>query len=39
MRTREKARLSSVSDMIRSLRFLHAFAADISQPIARDGRE
>jgi len=25
--------------MIHSLRFLHAFAADISQPIARDGRE
>lgn len=26
-------------DMIHSLRFLHAFASDISQPIARDGRE
>ena len=26
-------------EMIHSLRFLHAFAADISQPIARDGRE
>lgn len=25
--------------MIHSLRFLHAFAVDISQPIARDGRE
>jgi len=25
--------------LIHSLRFLHAFAADISQPIARDGRE
>lgn len=26
-------------DTIHSLRFLHAFARDISQPIARDGRE
>jgi hypothetical protein len=26
-------------DTIHSLRFLHAFASDISQPIARDGRE